>query len=102
MVIATRRNRQKKTHLGSRAMYLLKRNIYTSCGKLNESVTKLGMLAQIGFDAFANIALPLIRRVHPQLFSQNTVGVQAMTGPVGLAFAMRFIYQGIEQFNELV
>ena len=102
MVIATRRNRQRKTHLGSRAMYLLTRNIYTSCGKLSESVTKLGMFAQIGFDSFASIALPLVRRVHPQLFSQNIVGVQPMSGPVGIAFAMRYIYHGIEQFNELV
>ena len=101
-MVITRRSRQKKTHLGSRAIYLLKRNIYTSCGKLNESVTKLGMLARIGFDAFANIASPLIRRIHPQLFSQNIVAVQPMTRPIGLAFAMRFVYQGIEQFNELV
>ena len=105
MVIASRRNKQRKTNLGRRAMYLLQRNIYTSCGKMCESFTKLGMFAKhhLGeFDGLGSIALPLVRRVLPQTFAQNIVGVQPMTAPVGISFAMRFIYKGIEQFNELV
>ena len=34
---------------------------------------------------------------------QSIVGVQAMTEPVGLAYAMRFIYRDeMELYNELV
>lgn len=33
---------------------------------------------------------PLVRRVFPDLFAHKVVGVQPMTSPVGLAYAMRF------------
>lgn len=42
---------------------------------------------------FAPISLALVRRVFPQLFANVLVGVQAMTGPVGLAYAMRYVYR---------
>ena len=41
---------------------------------------------------FAPISLALVRRVFPQLFANVLVGVQPLTGPVGLAFALRYIY----------
>ena len=44
--------------------------------------------------SFAPIALALVRRVFPHLFANTLVGVQAMTGPVGLAYALRFVYAG--------
>ena len=41
---------------------------------------------------FEPISLALVRRTFPALFANQVVGVQAMTGPVGLAYALRFIY----------
>jgi hypothetical protein len=42
---------------------------------------------------FRPIAMALVRRVLPELFANKTVGVQAMSTPVGLAFALRMIYK---------
>ena len=39
---------------------------------------------------FHKIALPMVRRTFPELLAHEIVGVQPMTGPVGLAFALRF------------
>ena len=50
---------------------------------------------------FAPISLALVRRVFPQLFANVLVGVQPLTGPVGLAFALRYIYK-TNNPNELV
>jgi hypothetical protein len=36
----------------------------------------------------------MIRRTFPELITNEIVGVQPMTGPVGLAFAMRYKYEG--------
>jgi hypothetical protein len=50
------------------------------------------------YGSFAPIALALVRRVFPHLFANTLVGVQAMTGPVGLAYALRFVYD--DSLNE--
>ena len=42
---------------------------------------------------FKPIALALVRRTFPDLFANKVVPVQAMNGPVGLAFALRFMYK---------
>lgn len=39
---------------------------------------------------FHKIAIPMVRRTFPELIAHEIVGVQPMTGPVGLAFALRF------------
>jgi len=39
---------------------------------------------------FDKIAVPMVRRTFPELLAHQIVGVQPMTGPVGLAFALRF------------
>lgn len=39
---------------------------------------------------FWNIAIPMVRRTFPELIAHEIVGVQPMTGPVGLAFALRY------------
>lgn len=39
---------------------------------------------------FHHIAIPMVRRTFPELIAHEIVGVQPMTGPVGLAFALRF------------
>lgn len=43
---------------------------------------------------FHNIAIPMVRRTFPELLAHDLVGVQPMTGPVGLAFALRFRASG--------
>ncbi len=40
---------------------------------------------------FQKIAIPMIRRTFPELVAHDIVGVQPLTGPVGLAFALRFV-----------
>lgn len=40
---------------------------------------------------FHKIAIPMIRRTFPELIAHDVVGVQPLTGPVGLAFALRFV-----------
>jgi hypothetical protein len=40
------------------------------------------------------VLIPMIRRTFPELITNEIVGVQPMTGPVGLAFAMRYKYDG--------
>jgi hypothetical protein len=51
-------------------------------------------------DSYANgdqrlpkVLIPMIRRTFPELISNEIVGVQPMSGPVGLAFALRYAYQ---------
>jgi hypothetical protein len=43
-----------------------------------------------GSGMFHKIAVPMVRRTFPELVAHDLVGVQPMTGPVGLAFALRF------------
>jgi len=50
-------------------------------------------------DGYANgdarlpkILIPMIRRTFPELITNEIVGVQPMSGPVGLAFALRYKY----------
>lgn len=44
-----------------------------------------------GSGEFHKIAIPMIRRTFPELIAHEVVGVQPLTGPVGLAFALRFV-----------
>ena len=46
-----------------------------------------------GKAVFAPIAMALVRRVFPNLFANVLVGVQPLNGPVGLAYALRFLYK---------
>jgi len=39
---------------------------------------------------FYNIAVPMVRRTFPELIAHDLVGVQPMTGPAGVAFALRY------------
>lgn len=39
-----------------------------------------------------NVIMPMIRRTFPELLANDIVGIQPMSGPVGLAFALRFTY----------
>ena len=46
-----------------------------------------------GDSRLPKILIPMIRRTFPELISNELVGVQPMSGPVGLAFALRYAYQ---------
>jgi len=39
------------------------------------------------------VLIPMLRRTFPELITNEIVGVQPMSGPVGLAFAMRYKYE---------
>jgi hypothetical protein len=65
--------------------------------EMNEATSYMG--GQMGTGAptysstnamFQKIAVPMVRRTFPELIAHDIVGVQPMTGPVGLAFALRF------------
>jgi len=43
-----------------------------------------------GNGEFHKIAIPMVRRTFPELIAHDLVGVQPLTAPVGLAFALRF------------
>ena len=42
------------------------------------------------------VLIPMIRRTFPELITNEIVGVQPMSGPVGLAFALRYAYQSTQ------
>jgi len=46
-----------------------------------------------GDSRLPKVLIPMIRRTFPELITNEIVGVQPMTGPVGLAFAMRYKYE---------
>ena len=45
-----------------------------------------------GDQRLPKILIPMIRRTFPELITNEIVGVQPMSGPVGLAFALRYRY----------
>ena len=47
-----------------------------------------------GDQRLPKILIPMIRRTFPELITNEIVGVQPMSGPVGLAFALRYKYSG--------
>jgi hypothetical protein len=57
----------------------------------NNSTTGRNLAGGYGTSGdFQQIAIPMVRRTFPELVAHDIVGVQPMTGPVGLAFALRF------------
>jgi len=54
----------------------------------NDSLGSNAGYSTSGF--FHKIAVPMVRRTFPELVAHDLVGVQPLTGPVGLAFALRF------------
>ncbi len=46
---------------------------------------------------FYKIAIPMVRRTFPELIAHDIVGVQPMTAPVGIAFALR--YKADQEYN---
>ena len=62
-------------------------------GSLNEADTQSSFQRAGGYSGdgmFHKLAVPMVRRTFPELIAHDIVGVQPMTGPIGLAFALRF------------
>jgi len=56
------------------------------------SITSGDTYAQ-GDARLPKILIPMVRRTFPELITNEIVGVQPMSGPVGLAFALRYRYE---------
>jgi len=65
-----------------------------SIGAAGPNVSPTGDNYASGDARLPKILIPMIRRTFPELISNEIVGVQPMAGPVGLAFALRYAYQG--------
>lgn len=72
------------------------RELFTESSQGAINTTTLGGTSDGTADAtsyqFRPIALALMRRTFPDLFANKVVGVQAMTTPVGLSYALRVMY----------
>lgn len=74
-------------------------NTSASGGVFGSGATVAGTATEFSGDNYARgdarlpkVLIPMIRRTFPELITNEIVGVQPMTGPVGLAFAMRYKY----------
>jgi len=65
---------------------------------LFETAPANNIAATSGIDKYDPILIGLVRRAMPNLMAYDVCGVQPMTGPTGLIFAMRSIY-GTERAN---
>ena len=54
---------------------------------MNEAMTDTGDISQ-----FKRMAIPLVRRIYPQLIANKIVSVQPLLGPAGLVYYLRFRY----------
>jgi len=64
-----------------------------SFGQLGGQASPAGDNYAQGDHRLPKILIPMIRRTFPELITNEIVGVQPMSGPVGLAFAMRYKYE---------
>jgi len=62
--------------------------IYTPPGSINSNDGYAPNDARL-----PKVLIPMIRRTFPELITNEIVGVQPMSGPVGLAFALRYRYE---------
>lgn len=65
---------------------------------LTEAASANNSFASAGIDRYDPILIGLVRRAMPQLMAYDICGVQPMSGPTGLIFAMRSTY-GAERGN---
>lgn len=56
-------------------------------------ITEAGSTLTTDIADFKKIVMPLTRRIFPNLIANDLVSVQPMTGPVGLAYALRYRYK---------
>lgn len=68
--------------------YLKEANLVNEANYTQYSLNRDGGYATSG--DFHKIAIPMVRRTFPNLIAHEITGVQPLTGPVGIAFALRF------------
>ena len=71
-------------------------NAYPTAGFNRPGVNEPGVAGDNyakGDARLPKILIPMIRRTFPELITNEIVGVQPMSGPVGLAFALRYKYE---------
>ena len=68
-------------------------SVFGSNGGGNQTGPYSGDSYATGDARLPKVLIPMIRRTFPELITNEIVGVQPMTGPVGLAFAMRYKYE---------
>jgi hypothetical protein len=59
-----------------------------------KSLTESGSTALGDIAQYTPILVPAVRRIFPNLLANEICGVQALNGPTGYAFALRFGYEG--------
>jgi hypothetical protein len=62
-------------------------------GQSTTNIPRAGDNYAAGDTRLPKILIPMIRRTFPELITNEIVGVQPMSGPVGLAFALRYKYE---------
>jgi len=65
----------------------------SSIGAGHPNLPRAGDNYATGDARLPKILIPMIRRTFPELITNEIVGVQPMSGPVGLAFALRYKYE---------
>jgi Major capsid protein Gp23 len=66
---------------------------YTYGGQVGDRPHPLDGAYAPGDARLPSTLIPMIRRTFPELISNELFGIQPMSGPVGLAFALRYIYE---------
>lgn len=98
-ITESRRRETTAILLENESRYLAEQNVAQSGGVFGTHQGAPG--SQFSGDTYATgdarvpkIVIPMVRRTFPELITNEIVGVQPMSGPVGLAFALRYKYQG--------
>lgn len=81
--------------LENQAKYLVEKG-YINEGNMTQGSFNRDGGYQVSGD-FHKIAIPMVRRTFPNLIAHDLVGVQPLTGPVGIAFALRF--KAVQAYN---
>ena len=81
----------KEANVASNAGSVFGANAVGQSGQAGAAYGSSDSYAQ-GDARLPKILIPMIRRTFPELITNEIVGVQPMSGPVGLAFALRYKY----------
>lgn len=60
--------------------------------KLNQGLLTESQNVTADMATYQQYAMPIVRRMLPELLAMQVTQVQPLTGPTGLAYAMRFVY----------
>ena len=100
-ITESRRRETTAILLENESKYLTEQNLAQSGGVFGTFGQPQSTATQFSADTYATgdarvpkIVIPMVRRTFPELITNEIVGVQPMSGPVGLAFALRYRYQG--------